>query len=227
MPYDFVWHCRLHCQSFAPLGFANCWTLWQKCKSDDAWWWRHWCGWTKGTSSWSLYSWWHPHWWHQWWNMVQVTFTMNLYCHHLSHLTMSFLLSSKDIMPFLLSKSRQPMVPLMAIPTISANHLEAELDCTICTIWLWGEIDTPHKYLTRPITRSPSNLMWNYLFAFYILFCKGLEMIGHDKIHTASCTYIHVMFLCHLHTFTGYLKNTNENFQKIPFSSAFFSQIYT
>jgi hypothetical protein len=55
----------------------------------------------------------------------------------------------------------------------------------------------------------------NICFAFYILFCKGLEMIGHDKIHTASCTYIHVMFLCHLHTFTGYLKNTNENFQKI------------
>jgi hypothetical protein len=30
--------------------------------------------------------------------------------------------------------------------------------------------------------------MWNYLFAFYILFCKGLEMMGSNKICTASCT---------------------------------------
>jgi hypothetical protein len=27
MPYDFVWHCRLHSQSFASWGFADCWTL--------------------------------------------------------------------------------------------------------------------------------------------------------------------------------------------------------
>jgi hypothetical protein len=31
------------------------------------------------------------------------------------------------------------------------------------------------------------------------LFCNGLEMMGSDKIHTASCTYIHVMSLCHLY----------------------------
>ena len=54
-------------------------------------------------------------------------------------------------------------------------------------------------------------------FAFYILFCKGLEMMGSDKICTASHTYVHVLSLCHLYSFTGYLKNTNENFQKIPF----------
>jgi hypothetical protein len=46
----------------------------------------------------------------------------------------SFLLSNKDIRPFLLSNSRQTMATLTAIPTISANHLEAELDCTIHTI---------------------------------------------------------------------------------------------
>jgi hypothetical protein len=42
-------------------------------------------------------------------NKLRVTFTMNLYLCHLSHLTTSFLLSSKDIRHFILSKSRQPM----------------------------------------------------------------------------------------------------------------------
>ena len=56
-----------------------------------------------------------------------------------------------------------------------------------------------------------------FVFHFNILFCKGLGMMGSDKIHTASRTYIHVLPLCHLYPFTGYLKNTNENFQKILF----------
>jgi hypothetical protein len=34
-------------------------------------------------------------------------------------------------------------------------------------------------------------------FAFYILFCKGLEMMGSDKICTTSCIYVHVLSLCH------------------------------
>jgi hypothetical protein len=34
-------------------------------------------------------------------------------------------------------------------------------------------------------------------FTFYILFCKGLEMMGSDKICTASCTHEHVLSLCH------------------------------
>ena len=33
-----------------------------------------------------------------------------------------------------------------------ATNLEAELDCTICTIQLWGEIDMPHQYSTSLIT---------------------------------------------------------------------------
>jgi hypothetical protein len=41
-----------------------------------------------------------------------------------------------------------------------------------------------------------------------------------DKIHTDSCTYVHVLSLCHLYPFTHYLKNTNENFQKRYFSCA-------
>jgi hypothetical protein len=56
-------------------------------------------------------------------DMFQVSFTMNLYLHHLLHLTMSFLLSSEDIRPFLLSKSRQPMATVMAIPTIFCQSL--------------------------------------------------------------------------------------------------------
>jgi hypothetical protein len=38
-----------------------------------------------------------------------------------------------------------------------------------------------------------------------------------DKIRTASRTYVHVLSLCDLYTFTRYSKNTNENFQKILF----------
>jgi hypothetical protein len=53
-----------------------------------------------------------------------------------------------------------------------------------------------------------------YLFCiWYILFCKGLEMMGSDKIHTASCTYIHVLSLCHPLLVTW--RVTNVNFQKI------------
>jgi hypothetical protein len=51
------------------------------------------------------------------WNMVQVTFTMNLYLRCLSHLTMSFLLSSEDIRPILFSKSRQLMATLIGCHT--------------------------------------------------------------------------------------------------------------
>jgi hypothetical protein len=38
-----------------------------------------------------------------------------------------------------------------------------------------------------------------------------------DKICTASHTYVHDLSSCDLYTFTSYLKNTNENFQKILF----------
>ena len=98
-----------------------------------------------------------------------------------------------------------------------ATDLEAELDCTICNIQLWGEIDMPHRYSTSPITWS-STSCGIICFAFYILFCKGLEMMGSDKIHTASCTYVHVLSLCHLYPLPVTWRITNENFQKILFS---------
>jgi hypothetical protein len=37
-------------------------------------------------------------------------------------------------------------------------------------------------------THMKSNLMWNYLFTCYILFCKCLETMGSNKICMASCT---------------------------------------
>jgi hypothetical protein len=36
--------------------------------------------------------------------------------------------------------------------TAYETNLEAELDCTICNIQFWGEIDMPHQYSTRLIT---------------------------------------------------------------------------
>jgi hypothetical protein len=61
-------------------------------------------------------------------------------------------------------------------------------------------------------------ILWNYLFTFFIVFCKGLEMMGSDKIYTAACTYVHVLSLCHLYPFvlmsslpfTIYLKNHKQ-----------------
>jgi hypothetical protein len=54
------------------------------------------------------------------------------------------------------------------------------------------EIDMPHWYLTSPITWS-SISCGIICFAFYILFCKCLKMMGSDKIHTASHTYVYVL----------------------------------
>jgi hypothetical protein len=96
------------------------------------------------------------------------------------------------------------------------TNLEAELDCSICTIWLWGEIDMPHWYLTCLITWGPSSC-GIICFTFYILFCIGLEMMGSDKIHTASHTSVHVLSLCHLYPLPLTSRITNENFQKIFF----------
>jgi hypothetical protein len=124
------------------------------------------------------------------WNMVQVTFTKNLYLCCLLHLTTSFLLSSEDIRPFLLSRSRQPMATLMTTPIIFYQSLGGR------TIWLWGKLDMSYWHLTHP---TPWLSMYIICFAFYILSCKSLKMMESDKIPSASCTYIHVLSLCHLY----------------------------
>ena len=49
-----------------------------------------------------------------------------------------------------------------------------------------------------------------------------------DRIHTASCTYIHVLSLCHLYPLPFTWRIANENFQKIiAFLMQFSSQLYT
>jgi hypothetical protein len=83
-----------------------------------------------------------------------------------------------------------------------------------------------HRYSTSPITWS-SISCGIICFAFYILFCKGLKMMGSDKILTASCTYIHVLSLCHLYSFTSYLKSHKCELPKRYFSHALFSQLHT
>jgi hypothetical protein len=131
---------------------------------------------------------------------------MNLYLHHLLHLTTSFLLSSMDTRHFLLSKWRQLMAMFMAMPIFWLP------------IWLWGEIDPSYQYSMSLVITWSSILCGIIWFAFYILSCKSLEMMGSDKIHTASCTYIHVLSLCHLYPLLVTWRITNENIQMIIFS---------
>jgi hypothetical protein len=74
----------------------------------------------------------------------------------------------------------------------------------------------PHQNSTRLITWTPTS-WWIICFTFYILFCKGLKMMGSNKICKVSCTCMHVLslfYLCHL-PFTWIIMN--ENYQKILF----------
>jgi hypothetical protein len=45
-----------------------------------------------------------------------------------------------------------------------ATKFEAELNCTICNIWLWGNIDTPLPYSATPTT-------WHLTHVAFYLFC--------------------------------------------------------
>jgi hypothetical protein len=54
-----------------------------------------------------------------------------------------------------LSRSRQLMATLIAIPTLFCQSLGGR------TIWLWGELDMSYWHLTR---LTPW-LMWHYLFS--------------------------------------------------------------
>jgi hypothetical protein len=63
-------------------------------------------------------------------------------------------------------------------------------------------------------------------FAFHILFCKGLEMMGSDKMCTASCTYVHVQSLCYLYHLLLTWRVTNVNIQKILFSCTLLSTLH-
>ncbi len=144
--------------------------------------------------------------------MLRVTFTMNLYLCHLMCLTMSLLLYSKDIRHSLLSKWRQLMAMLMAIPIFLPTHLIMWREWSV--ILVLNEPDHMKSWSSSHVAL----LVMHLIFCF----CKDLKLMGSDKICTASCTYIHILSLCHLYPLpVSYLKNRNENFQKTLFSCNF------
>jgi hypothetical protein len=106
------------------------------------------------------------------------------------------------------------------------TNLEVELDCTICNIQLWGEIDESQPYLTSPIAWSTTSCDIICFASYIFCSCKGLEMMGSDKIHTASCTYIHVLSLCHLYPLPVTWRIQMRTFKRY-ISHAVFSQLYT
>jgi hypothetical protein len=59
------------------------------------------------------------------------------------------------------------------------------------------------------------------LVAFHLQWMFELS----DKIHTASCTYVHVLSLCHLYSFTGYLKSHQCELPKHHRSTIFYPHI--
>jgi hypothetical protein len=148
--------------------------------------------------------------------MVQVPFTMNLYLWCLLHLTKSFLLSSKDIRHFLLSHSRQPMATLTVIPTIFLQ-----------IIWRQNLIVqfTPFDYGEKLMHHTSTRHVWSHevqphveLFVYILNFVlwrpwdDGKWQDPHSFMYICTCSVL-VSSL----PLTSYLKNTNENFQKIPF----------
>jgi hypothetical protein len=130
----------------------------------------------------------------------------------LSHLTMSFLPFSKDMI--------SQVFPLVKVKTTNNN--------TYGHTYPFQSIVQQQKHLIMGRTCSIM-LAFNTrdiftCFAFYILFCKGLEMMmGSDKNPTASCTYTHVLScLMSSLPFTGYLRSHKCD---LPKSCALFSQL--
>jgi hypothetical protein len=83
------------------------------------------------------------------------------------------------------------------------------------------------NWFTTSVFNKTNHMMlkfgWHYLFCILYFFYKGLEMMGSDKIHTASCTYAHVLSLCYLYPLPVTWRVTNVNFQKILFSCTLLS----
>jgi hypothetical protein len=112
---------------------------------------------------------------------------------------------------------------------------DVDIFCQAIPIFLPAHLIMEDRYSMSLITWSSIScgiicFASSYLFCIlYILFCKGLVMMGsdkirtasctyiHDKIHTASHTYIHVLSLCHLYPLPVTWRVTNVNFQKILF----------
>jgi hypothetical protein len=66
---------------------------------------------------------------------------------------------------------------LVAIPTISANHLEEELNWTICTIWLWDKLIHCFHTCQAQLHKVQSHVA---LFVLHFIFCfvKALRWWG-------------------------------------------------
>jgi hypothetical protein len=79
-----------------------------------------------------------------------------------------------------------------------------------CKIDLTDPINEPRQCISLLVFDNP------WCTTNCLLQQRDLDRV--NTIHTASRTYVNVLSLCHLYPFTSYLKNTNENFQKIPFS---------
>jgi hypothetical protein len=57
----------------------------------------------------------------------------------------------------------------------------------------FSHLSTFHMHWSHEVKKF--NLMWHYLFwILYFCFCKGLEMMGSDKIHTAP--HVHMYMFC-------------------------------
>jgi hypothetical protein len=83
-------------------------------------------------------------------------------------------------------------------------------------------------YGTQQPNHMTSDTCGIICFAFIFFFCKSFEMMGSDKIHTASHTYVHVLSLAMSSLpFTGYLKSHKCELPKDTFLVQFFSQLYT
>ena len=52
------------------------------------------------------------------------------------------------------------------------------------------------------------------------------QNVKHDKIHTASCTYVCVLSFCHLYPLLVTRRVTKVNFQKILFSCILLTTVH-
>jgi hypothetical protein len=89
---------------------------------------------------------------------------------------------------------------------------------------------TPFDYGEKLICHISTHQAWwhEVLPTFYILLCKGLEMMGSDNICTASRSYICTCsVLMSSLPFTIYLTNYKWELSKDTFLVQFFSQLYT
>ncbi len=131
-----------------------------------------------------------------WWTVISSLISS---CqHHKGGVTSSIVL-----LPYMMMTYPLPTLIWLCMQLIWKQSLIIQF-----TLFDHGErlvIHQPHQLSTHPITWETSS-------------CGGFEMMGSDKIHTASHPYIYVLSLRHLYPLLFTWRITNENFQKILFS---------